>query len=648
MGRRLAFVGGALISLLVQPARAQDVEIDGPEVFLSNTPFTITVSAPRALDQVRFQVRLGDGTVVADTVVEPIGSVIINDVRLTGAEQAPVEVIVGGQVVAALDTPVFPGLVSILPPLVAILLALVFREVVTALFAGIWVGALFLNGFNPFKAIFDTANRFARGELADVDHAAIILFTLMLGGMVAIMNHMGGMRAIVDAVAPIATTRRRGQIATWLAGLAVFFDDYANSLVVGNTMRPLTDRLRISREKLAYIVDSTAAPVAALFFISTWIGYQVSLIGGGLELAAQQNAANPALVAELQGASAFGVFLETIPYLFYPILAIAMVGFIAMTGRDFGPMLEAERRAKGGALHREGAQLAADLAADLNEKEGAPRGRWWNGALPVVVLVVTVLYGLVATGIDALGPGDARSLRNIFGGADPYSPLMWGSILGCIVALALAIGQRILTIQEGITAWLSGLRAMMLAVVILLMAWSLGEVTTTLGTANFLAGALSDTLPPTLLPLTVFVVAAVIAFSTGTSWATMAILLPLVVPLSIVMVGGMGESAADRAIVFGGIGSVLAGAIMGDHCSPISDTTVLSSTASSCDHVDHVRTQLPYALTVGGIGILLGSVPSAFGVPVWICLLAGLTGVFLVVRFIGQPVDLVVAGEKGN
>jgi Na+/H+ antiporter NhaC len=637
MPRRL-IVAGVLALVVTTQALAQDLEITGPEVFLTNTAFSVTVSAPTSLESVPIVVRLADGTIVADTTVPAIGSVFLNRVTIANGDQMPLEVVVDGAVVGTLDAPVFPGIVSVLPPLLAIVLALVFREVVTSLFAGVWLGSMFLSGFNPIEAIFVTANRFGRGELADADHAAILLFTLMLGGMVGLVTKMGGIRAIVDAVSPLATNRRRGQIATWLAGLAIFFDDYANSLVVGNTMRPITDRLKISREKLAYIVDSTAAPVAAIFFISTWIGYQVSLIAGGLDFVVQQNSGNAALVAEVAAASPFGVFLQTIPYLFYPIFTIFLVGAIAITGRDFGPMLRAEQRAAGGQLHREGAQLAADISSELKEADNAPDGRWWNGALPVAVLVVTVLYGLVATGIDSLGSDDPRTLRNIFGGADPYSPLMWGSILASIVGVILAVSQKILTISEGVSAWLAGMRAMMLAVVILVMAWSLGSVTNTLGTANYLSGALSDALPPALLPTMVFIVAALMAFATGTSWATMAILLPLVVPLAIVMIGGFGEAAPDRAVVFGSIGSVLAGAIMGDHCSPISDTTVLSSTASSCDHVDHVRTQLPYAILAGGIAIVLGNLPTAFGVPVWVSLALGMGALILIVRILGRGV----------
>lgn len=630
-----------LAGALATSATAQEIDVDGPDVILRGVPFTITLSAPESPSATAVVVRSNDGSILRDTVIGPLEAVALTNVVVDGAGQMPL-IVDGPEGRTEFQRRVFPGWISILPPLVAIVLAFVLREVVTSLFAGVWVGCLFLTDFNPLTAIFLTANRFARGAVADVDHAAIILFTLLLGGMVGIMTRMGGMRAIVDAVVPLATTRRRAQVATWMAGLAVFFDDYSNSLIVGNTMRPLTDRLKISREKLAYIVDSTAAPVAAVFFISTWIGYEVSLIEGGLNVAAQQQAANPTLVGQLESASPFGVFLQTIPYMFYPLLAIFAVALFAYTGRDFGPMLKAEQRAASGrGLHREGAQLAADLSSDLREAEQVPAGRWWNGVLPVAALVVTVLVGLVTTGISALGPDDPRTLRNIFGGADPYSPLMWGSILACLTALLLGAGQKIFRVSEGIDAWLAGLRAMLLAIVILVFAWSLGSVTESLETASFLAGALSERLMPALLPVSVFVVAALIAFSTGTSWATMAILVPLVVPLAVSMVGTLDPvSGADRAVLLGSIGSVLAGAIWGDHCSPISDTTVLSSTASSCDHVDHVRTQLPYALLVGGVAIVSGNVLAAFGVPAWVCLLIGMGAIYVIVRFLGRPDEI--------
>jgi Na+/H+ antiporter NhaC len=394
----------------------------------------------------------------------------------------------------------------------------------------------------------------------------------------------------------------------------------------------------VSREKLAYIVDSTAAPVTVIVFVSTWVGFEIGLIGDGLRLAASQNAGDAAMAGALTDASPFGVFLQTIPFLFYPIFAIFTVGLLVWTGRDFGPMLEAERRAaSGGGLHRAGAQLAGDTDAELGEAPDGTPLRWWNGALPIITVVVTVLVGLWYSGAQAFPADASPSLWEVLGEADPYATLLWGSLLGCLVAILLAVTQRILSVRHAITAWMGGIKAMLLAIVILILAWSLGEVTTATGTAAFLSNTISDRMPMEFLPVVVFVIAGLMAFATGTSWATMGILLPLVIPLTIAL-SGAGANVVGSTVLLSVIASVMAGAIFGDHCSPISDTTVLSSMASGCDHLDHVRTQLPYAVTIAAVATFVGVIPTAFGVPAWLALVAGIAVIWVIVRLVGKPV----------
>jgi len=454
--------------------------------------------------------------------------------------------------------------------------------------------------------------------------------------MVGIIARNGGTMGIVEAVAPLASSARRGKLAAWAAGLAIFFDDYANTLIVGNTMRPITDRLKISREKLAYLVDSTAAPVAAIIPISTWVGYEISLIADGLRIAAEQN---PEHAATIAGASPFAIFIETIPYRFYPLLALLFVFLTSVMDRDVGPMAAAEKRAAAGAgLYRPGAQLAADTSSHLMEpKSGLPH-RWWNAAIPVLTVIVVVLWGLLVTGRSDVGP-DA-SLMDVFGAADPFITLLWGSLAGCLVAIALSAGQRILTVTEGIDACVAGMRAMMIAMIILVLAWSLGSVTQEIGTAQYLSQLLTGRVALHLVPVIVFVTAAAMSFATGTSWGTMAILLPLVIPLTVSMGGDAGfDGGAHYSILLGSISSVLAGAIFGDHCSPISDTTVLSSTASACDHVDHVRTQLPYALLVAGVGMIFGDIGTAYGLPIWVALSGSAVALYLILRLFGTTVS---------
>ena len=625
------------------PLAAQGVE-DHPAVVMGGLPFSLTLAGAPG-ESSWFEVRASDGTLLRSGAVDANQSLAVPDLVVESRAELPLEVRVG-EATETVEPHYAPAWYSIVPPLVAILLALIFREVLAALFAGVWLGALAVAGFNPLAATWRTVDTFVVQALADDSgQTQIVVFSLLLGGMVGIIARNGGTLGIVEAVSPVATSPRRGKLATWLAGLTIFFDDYANTLIVGTTMRPITDRLRISREKLAYLVDSTAAPVAAIVPISTWVGYEISLIDQGLQLAAEQNAAaNPELAASLASSSAFAVFLTTIPYLFYPLLALVFVGLVCLTNRDLGEMAVAERRsALGKGLTRPGSMPVTDTTDSLLQPaDGAPR-RWWNAALPVFTVVLTVLAGLYVSGSAATGPG--ASLMDVLGEADPYATLLWGSLAGCVVAMTLSLSQRILTLQETLSSFVAGMKAMMTAMLVLILAWSLGGITGEIGTAAFLAQILGDAIPFQLIPVLVFVTAAAMAFATGTSWATMAILIPLVIPLTITLGGGAGfDGGTGEVVLLGATASVLAGAIFGDHCSPISDTTVLSSTASGCDHIDHVRTQLPYALLVGIVGMALGNIGSAYGLPPWLGLGLGVIVLWGVLRFWGTPTEAETTG----
>jgi Na+/H+ antiporter NhaC len=616
------------------------VTLDAPAVLLSGVPFNVTIHLEDR-EEASFRLLTADGRELGTGALPSREDVLVRDVEVSGSSELPLRVVVTGAIGAtgedSLDHPLFPGWISILPPLVAIALALLFREVVISLFLGVWIGAFFVAGLNPIAALWRSIDTFVTPSVADISNASILMFTALLGGMVGVIGRCGGSRGIVAAVRPLASSPRRAQLATFLAGLAIFFDDYANTLIVGNTFRPITDKLRVSREKLAYIVDSTAAPVVTIVFVSTWVGFEISRIQDGLRIASQQTN-DPQLAAALASASPFTVFLETIPYLFYPILALVMVGLIIFTRRDFGPMHEAESRARaGGGVYREDAQLLMDTeSGGLDAKEGAPH-RWQNAAIPVLTVVIVVVLGLYFDGRAVVGDG---SLWDIFGAADPFKSLLWGSLAGATVALTLSVTQRILTLRESIEALLAGVRAMVVAFAILILAWSLGLVTEEIGTARYLTQILSDNLDPRLVPALVFITAAAISFATGTSWATMAILLPLVVPL-IVAMGGASAAVGglSSTLLLATVSAVLAGAIFGDHCSPISDTTVLSSMASACDHMDHVRTQLPYAVTVAMVALVLGYIATPFGLHPAFSYVVGIGALFLLLRFFGKSVD---------
>ena len=598
--------------------------IGAPRVILGGVPFSLDLQGS-ADAAVAYDVRDAQGMVLGSGSVGVGGTATVSGLVVSGRNRLPLTIRLG-QVSEELSRPYAPGWFSLAPPVVAILLALVFKEVITALLAGVFLGALAVAGYNPLSALWRTIDLYAVPALGDVEggHTQIVVFSFLLGGLVGIVSRNGGTQGIVDAVSPFASTSRRGKVATWVAGLAIFFDDYANTLIVGNTMRPITDRLKISREKLAYIVDSTAAPVAALVPISTWVGYEISLIADGMSIAAQQTGTDPALVATLTSISPFAVFISTIPYRFYALLALAFVFLTSVMDRDFGAMARAERRAaSGGGVYRAGAQLSMDTKdPHVTPPEGVTP-RWYNAAVPIITVILVVLGGLYTSGRASAG-ADA-SLMDVFGAADPFATLLWGSMAGCIVGIALSVMQRILSVQESLNAWVAGMKSMFLAMIVLTLAWSLGQVTEDLGTAQYLAQILSDAVPLEVIPLAVFLTSAAMAFATGTSWATMAIVIPLVIPLTVTLGGAEGFGAGgEYSILLGAISSALAGAIFGDHCSPISDTTVLSSTAAACDHVDHVRTQLPYAVVVALLAMVVGDVGTALGLSVWVALVASI------------------------
>lgn len=537
--------------------------------------------------------------------------------------------------------------ISIIPPIVAIGLALITREVILSLFAGIWVGALIVVGLNPFSGSAHTLQVMI-DSLVDKDHIAIIVFSLFLGGMVGVMSRSGGNQGIVDALEKFASTRKRGQLFSWLSALFIFFDDYANTLIRGNALRPMTDRLNISREKLAYIVDSTAAPLAVSAVITTWIGFEITQIQNSLASLAESTT-DPVLAAQLQAGAdnAFTIFLHSMPYLFYPILALAFVLMTILMKKEFGPMLHAERRAySGGGVIRPGSIPATDTSLEtLQPIKGKPR-RWYNSALPVFSVIGVALWGLYSTGAAGLEAGE-RGITNIIGNADPFAALLWASFAGCLVAIFLSVGQRILTMNQAIESWVGGMQSMMMAIIILVLAWGLGGITGEVGTGTYLASLLEDSLPLALLPGLVFFIAAVTAFSTGTSWGTMAILFPVVIPLAVAMGAGVGFAGGEHyTILLGSVSSVMAGAVFGDHCSPISDTTVLSSMSSACDLIDHVRTQLPYALVVAVVALIVGELPAAFEWihPIW-GILVGLIILYAILKYFGEDPEVKIQTE---
>lgn len=630
------FILALTTGIAAQPEKAANLLIEAPRIALSGVTFELKIRITNEennliknfADTLRvkgLKITTESGVSEAPTYIFQEGGVTIPNAvfQNTGVYSITFE---SAGLKSEASVRILPGLLSLLPPLFAITLAFLARQVLISLFCGVWLGAVFINGYAPVLGLMRTIDTYLVNSLIDADHAAILIFSLTLGGMVGVISKSGGTQGIVEKLSKYANSPRGGQLATWAMGILIFFDDYANSLIVGNTMRPFTDKLKISREKLSYIVDSTAAPVASIALVSTWIGFQVGLIGDaftGLNLSL-----NP-----------YTSFVESIPFASYSILALIFVFLIGITLRDFGPMKAAEVRASSsGKVLRDGAQPLTDSAAlDMVADEKTPL-RWFNALIPIGVVIAVTLFGLYFNGKAALGDAaDTAHLGDIFGAANSFAVLMWAAFAGLFVASILALAQRILTLNDTLEAAVNGYKSMFLAAMILILAWAIGDICQDLHTADYVISLTRGILSPHLIPFFTFVIAAFIAFSTGTSWATMAILTPIVIPMSYQLPIEAGMSAGlSHHILIATIGSVLSGSVLGDHCSPISDTTILSSMASAADHVDHVKTQLPYAMVVGAVACLVGYIPSGWGFSSWLSLFAGSAILVGVVFLVGK------------
>lgn len=533
------------------------------------------------------------------------------------------------------------GAITILPPLVSIVLAFITRNVIVSLFLGTFSGCVILNlnGFNIFSAIFKGTIDFtyrALEVLSDPWNAGIILQVLVIGGVIHLVAKMGGAKAIAEALAKKAKTVKSVQLTTWLLGLAVFFDDYANALIVGPIMRPVTDKLGISREKLAFIIDATAAPIAGLAIISTWIGLEIGLIGDAFS----------SIGIQVDG---FSVFLQTIPYRFYNILILVFVFISAVTLREFGPMLSAEKKARK-ALKREAllerVENLENKHSELEPKEGVKLSIW-NAIIPIGTLVLSSLLGFYYSGYSSVmagtdeiakqifinAPFSFSAVQEAFSNADASVVLFQGALLASLVAIIMSVCKKIFTISEAIETWIEGMKSLLITGVILILAWSLSSVIKELGTATYLVSILQFAIPKFLLPSIIFILGSIIAFATGTAYGTMGILMPLAVPLAYAI-------NPDMSFIVACTSGVLTGAIFGDHCSPISDTTILSSTGAGCNHMEHVRTQMWYSLFVGAITIIFGYIPAGFGVSVWIILPVAITALVLITFAVSKKVTV--------
>lgn len=498
------------------------------------------------------------------------------------------------------------GFISLIPPLLAIILAVIYRNVILALFAGVYFGVTALAGFNPIQGLFITIKDYLFPTVASGYNASVLVMMAIIGGFVHVVSESGGAVDFAQKVSRWVNSRFKAQLAVWFGGLFIFFSDSANPLLLGPVFQPVTDKLRVSREKLAWLIDSTASPVCVMIPFIGWGIYNMNLIKQQFE------ALN---IVE----SEWTAFINAIPFQFYSIAVVLMVPLVAFLAFEFGPMAKAEHRTRftGQPLDPNAEPLRPPTSINLKEGVTPQAITIW---LPILILF-GVFFSLIIPHGFPRTPVPGPILR---------TSLTMGYLLASATCIILMVNYKIMSFKDSFNTFIKGMKDMMYILVILVLAWALGSVAKNMGTANYVIQVVGDYIPGWIIPALIFVTGAVIAFTTGTSWGTFAILMPLAIPLAIKL----------DAPLYASIAAVLSGGLFGDHCSPISDTTIMSSMGAASDHVDHVKTQFPYALTAAAaafIGYL------AAGLTGNVVIGLGLTLILLVVFVIALSK---VAGER--
>jgi len=462
---------------------------------------------------------------------------------------------------------------ALVPPVVAIVLALITKEVYSSLFVGIVIGGLFYgnvfqSGFSAERSVLHIFEDGLVGVLSDPDNVGILIFLVVLGVMVSMMNKAGGSAAFGEWASEHIKTRIGAQLAAIMLGVLIFIDDYFNCLTVGSVMRPVTDKHQVSRAKLAYLIDATAAPVCIIAPISSWAA---------------------AVTGFVKGEDGFSIFIKAIPYNYYALFTIVAMVTLVILQVDFGPMAKHEANAKKGDLFTTGDRPYAESKQDVIKG----KGKVIDLIFPILVLIICCIIGMIYTG----GFFDGTGFVDAFAGSNASIGLMLGSFFALIITICFYSIRRVLRFTDCCNSIPEGFKAMVPAILILTFAWTLKTMTESLGAKEFVAGLVGGVSGPLLglFPAIIFVVGAFLAFATGTSWGTFGILIPIVVNIF---------SGTNHTMMIISISACMAGAVCGDHCSPISDTTIMASAGAQCNHMNHVSTQLPYAVLVAGISCL--------------------------------------------
>ncbi len=469
---------------------------------------------------------------------------------------------------------------SLLPPIIAIALALITKEVYSSLFIGILVGGLLYSGFSFTGTIQHVFVDGMIAQLSDAWNVGILIFLVILGSMVMLMNRAGGSAAFGKWAVSHVKTKVGAQLATIALGVLIFIDDYFNCLTVGSVMQPLTDKHKVSREKLAYLIDATAAPVCIIAPISSWAA---------------------AVTGFVDGANGLTLFVKAIPYNFYAMLTIVMMLTLTFLNFDYGPMRLAELNAKanGGQRDNDTSYLSKTSITGAGDQPHPPvsqKGKVIHLVLPIVTLIICCVIGMIYTG----GFFEGESFVDAFSNSDASVGLVYGSVVALVITVIFYLATKVMGFNDCMNAIPEGFKSMVPAILILTFAWTLKSMTDSLGAANYVAGLVENIADNRalmgLLPAFVFLVGAFLAFATGTSWGTFGILIPIVVNV-------FGSDMNNELMIIA-ISACMAGAVCGDHCSPISDTTIMASAGAQCKHINHVSTQLPYAITAAAVSVV--------------------------------------------
>lgn len=527
------------------------------------------------------------------------------------------------------------GVLSLVPPVFAVALAFLTGDVILSLLAGVLAGAAMLTALDGGNMLYGAFHRAVESILdtsADRENVQVLILCVAVGGMEGVIRRSGGFEATARKLTGRLNSPRKVNLLAQLFCTLFFFDDYANALISGPVLTPVTDKAGVSREKLSYIVDSTAAPLAGIAVISSWVAVEVSVIQEGLDAAGSQ-------------ANAFQIFFHSIPYCFYCIFALVFILLLTFTGREYGPMLAAERRARAGQPLKKGTKVVEDRREELPGNDATdkewPRIVLAFGSIALLLIFAMAAFyitGKQAAAAEGLISADAGfrfgDLSTIMGCADTIQIVMEAALLAGIAALLLGTLMKLFTLSEGILAWLDGASSLIPTVVILILAWTLAGAVQELGTVYFVVDAIQAGVPKFLVPSLIFMTCCVISFAAG-SYGCMFMVMPMAIPI-VAAVGGIAENPAADPFMLACVAAVLSGGIFGDHCSPMTDCTILAALGAGCETMDHVKTQMPYALTVAAMSVLSGTLLTSLGVPAWAALLIGVAVMGLIVRFVGR------------